>query len=292
MDEAAARRRLGNILHTRESMRRVWIAEWWDALRQDAHFTWRSWRRRPAFALAAILVLALGLGASMALFAALDRVLFRPLPYADPDRLVSVGSVTISPDGSVVAAGMAESVTNTFYIQEWDTPPAPFQSVTAMVALVGTRTCEIAEGQPEGLRCDLVEHNFLRVLGARVALGRDFAPEDDVRGAPQVALISHALWVRRFGADPGVVERTLSLERGSSLLQARIVGVLPPDFEMPFETADILLPAQMRPLDPKVPVRHVDDGARTTQAGCDTRSREADAAVPVASDYETAARLP
>ena len=91
VDEAAARRRLGNILHTRESMRRVWIAEWWDALRQDAHFTWRSWRRRPAFALAAILVLALGLGASTALFAALDRVLFRPLPYADPDRLVSVG---------------------------------------------------------------------------------------------------------------------------------------------------------------------------------------------------------
>ena len=82
VDEAAARRRLGNILHTRESMRRVWIAEWWDALRQDAHFTWRSWRRRPGFALAAILVLALGLGASTALFAALDRVLFRPLPYA------------------------------------------------------------------------------------------------------------------------------------------------------------------------------------------------------------------
>ena len=255
VDKAAARRRLGNLLHTRESMRRVWIAEWWDALRQDAWFTWRSWRRRPAFALAAVLVLGLGLGASTALFAALDRVLFRPLPYADPDRLVSVGSVAISPDGSLVAAGMAESVGNTFYVQEWETPPAPFQSVTTMVALVGTRTCEIAEGQQEGLRCDLVEHNFLRVLGARIVLGRDFAAEDDVRGAPQVALISHALWVRRFGADPGVVERTLSLERGSSLLQARIVGVLPPDFEMPFETADILLPAQMRPLDPKSPFR-------------------------------------
>src|SRR5688572_10619177 len=63
VDEAAARRRLGNLLHTRESMRRVWIAEWWDALRQDAHFTWRSWRRRPVFALSAILVLGLGLGA-------------------------------------------------------------------------------------------------------------------------------------------------------------------------------------------------------------------------------------
>ena len=239
VDETAARRRLGNILHTRESMRRVWIAEWWDALRQDAHYTWRSWRRHPGFALGAILVLALGLGASTALFAALDRVLFRPLPYADPDRLVSVGSVVISPDGSQVAAGVAESITDTFYVQEWETPPAPFQSVTTMAALVsGARTCEIAEGQQEGLRCELVERNFLRVLGARIALGRDFAAEDDVRGAPPVALISHALWVRRFGADPEVVDRTVRLERGSSLLQARIVGVLPPDFEMPFETAD------------------------------------------------------
>ena len=254
VDETAARRRLGNILHTRESMRRVWIAEWWDALRQDAHYTWRSWRRHPGFALGAILVLALGLGASTALFAALDRVLFRPLPYADPDRLVSVGSVAFSPDGSQVAAGVAESITDRFYVQEWETPPAPFQSVTTMAALSsGARTCEIAEGQQEGLRCELVERNFLRVLGARIALGRDFAAEDDVRGAPPVALISHALWVRRFGADPAVVDRTVRLERASSLLQARIVGVLPPDFEMPFETADILLPAQMRPLDPKSP---------------------------------------
>ena len=79
------------MLQTREAMRRVWIAAWWDALLQDAHYTWRSWRRHPGFALGAILVLALGLGSSTALFAALDRVLFRPLPYADPDRLVSVG---------------------------------------------------------------------------------------------------------------------------------------------------------------------------------------------------------
>jgi hypothetical protein len=76
VDEAAARRRLGNTLGTREAMRRVWIAEWWDALRQDARFTWRSWRRQPGFAVSAILVLALGLGASTALFAALDRVLW------------------------------------------------------------------------------------------------------------------------------------------------------------------------------------------------------------------------
>jgi predicted permease len=249
VDEAAARRRLGNLLHTRESMRRVWIAEWWDALRQDAWFTWRSWRRHPGFAAGAILVLALGLGASTALFAALDRVLFRPLPYPDPDRLVSVGRITVP----LAFPSQTEIVSDRFYVQEWKTPPAPFQSVTAMMALVGPRTCEIAEGQQEGLRCDQVEHNFLRVLGVRVALGRDLAPEDDVRGAPPVAIISHRLWVSRFGSDPDAINRTLPLERASSLLQARVIGVLPSGFEMPFETADILLPAQLGPVDPKSP---------------------------------------
>jgi predicted permease len=248
VDDRAARRRLGNTLQTREAMRRVWIAQWLDALRQDAWFTWRSWRRQPGFALGAILVLALGLGASTALFAALDRVLFRPLPYADPDRLVAVGRITVP----LAFEGQTESLIDSFYVQEWDTPPAPFQSVTA---LSGMQTCQIAGDQPERLWCRSVEHNLLRVLGERVALGRDFASEDDVRGSPPVALISHALWVRRFGADPRVVERTLSLERGSSLLQARIIGVLPPAFEMPLDTADILLPAHLRPLDPKAVFR-------------------------------------
>jgi predicted permease len=249
VDEAAARRRLGNTLQTREAMRRVWIAQWWDELRQDTSFTWSSWRRQPGFAVAAILVLALGLGASTAVFAALDRVLFRPLPYTDPDRLVSVGALVYR-GGSPAFEGISESLTSTFYVQEWDTLPGPFQSATAMAALVGLLTCEFAEGEPEGLRCDLVEHNFLRVLGVRVALGRDFEPGDDVRGAPPVALISHTLWVRRFGADPGVVDRMLSLERASALLRVRIIGVLPPDFEMPLESGDVLLPAHLRPIDP------------------------------------------
>ena len=243
VDEGAARRRLGNMLRTRESMRRVWIAEWWDALRQDAWFTWRSWWRHPGFALGAILVLALGLGASTALFAALDRVLFRPLPYADPDRLVSVGRINVP----LVYEGQTETLIDSFYAQEWETSPPPFQSVTTILG--GAGQCQIAEDRPEDLRCLRVEHNLLPVLGVRVAIGRDFAPADDVRGTPPVALISHALWVRRFGADPRVVDRTLNLDRGQSLLQARIIGVLPPGFEAPLEAAEILLPAQMRPVD-------------------------------------------
>jgi predicted permease len=256
VDHAAARRRLGNTLQTREAMRRVWIAEWWDALKQDARFTWRSWRRQPGFALGAILVLALGLGASTALFAALDRVLFRPLPYADPDRLVSVGLLITPPGGSPFLRMQDRS-----YVQVWDTTPAPFDSVSATS---GTGRCNIADGQPDQLLCGIVEYNFLRVLGVRVALGRDFVPEDDVRGAPRVALISHGLWVRRYGADPRVVGRTLNLESSTEpAQQVPIIGVLPRDFEMPLGTADILLPFQLRPLDPAQTFnRHITTFAR------------------------------
>jgi len=247
VDDASARRRLGNALRTRERMRRVWVAEWWDTLGQDARFTLRSWRRKPGFALGAILVLALGLGASTSLFAALDRVLFRPLPYSAPDRLVSVGLLDAAP-GSFLER--TEAMIDKGYVQVWNTTPPPFEAVTAL----NTATCDIAEEQPEQVRCGAVESNFLRVLGVQVGVGRDFLPEDDVRGATPAALISHGLWVRRYGADQSVLGRTLSLESGTRPVQrVPIVGVLPPDFEMPVEEADILLPLQLRPLDPDLP---------------------------------------
>ena len=251
VDEAAARRRLGNVLHTREAMRRVWIAQWWDALRQDAHYTWRSWRRRPAFALAAVFVLALGLGSSTALFAALDRVLFRPLPYAAPDRLVSVGVLSGIPSPISGQADSIETMLDKPYVQLWNHAPAPFESVTAMGAI---NQCTIGEAEPAEVACARVDNTFLRVLGVTVADGRDFTPEDDVRGAPLVAVISYALWRSRYGGDPAAVGRTLSLDSTNApVRRVPIVGVLPANFEMPIGTADILLPMQMRPLDMNQP---------------------------------------
>src|SRR5262245_6355816 len=178
VNEAAARRRLGNVLQTREAMRCVWIAEWWDALRQDAHYTGRSWQRHPGFALGAILVLALGLGAATALFAALDRVLFRPFPYAEPDRLVSVGVLSGIPSPISGQADSIETMLDKPYVQLWNPPPAPFESVTAMGAL---NPCTIGEAEPAEVTCARVDNTFLRVLGVTVAEGRDFTPEDDVR---------------------------------------------------------------------------------------------------------------
>jgi predicted permease len=130
--------------------------------------------------------------------------------------------------------------------------------VTAMSDVVGldgnrqlSRDCDIGDAQPERVQSASVDGNFLGVLGVRVAMGRDFAPEENVRGTPPVALISHGLWVRRYGADPQAIGRTLSLDSVNALAQrVPIVGILPADFEMPLGTADILLPMQIRPAQP------------------------------------------
>ena len=158
-----------------------------DAVAQDARYTWRTWRRNPSFALAAILVLALGLGASTALFSALDRILFRSLPYPDPDRLVSVGLMA--------PLDTTEFMLGSDYMQLWRETPAPFESVTTITA--GSAACDLTEDRPERLGCLSVESNLLRVFGVRVAAGRDFLAEDGTPGAPRVALIRHGLWMRR-----------------------------------------------------------------------------------------------
>src|SRR5690349_13376405 len=126
VDEIAARRRFGNTLQTQEEMRRVWIAQFWDTLAQDAHFTWRSWRRNPGFVLAAMLVLTLGLGSSTALFSVLDRILFRSLPYPEANRLVSVGMVFGGSSNETMPAPQ--------YLGMWRPAPAPFESVTSILS--------------------------------------------------------------------------------------------------------------------------------------------------------------
>ena len=231
-DERAARNRLGNFLRTQEEMRGVWYPEFWGGLVQDTRFTCRTWLRNPGFALAAVSALALGLGAATGLFSMVDRILFRTLPYPDSDRLVSTGlkapldanEFMLSPD----------------YVQLWRETPAPFESVTTVTA--GTTACDLTETRPERLTCAAVESNLLRVLGLRVVAGRDFRPEDDRPGGPRVALITHGLWLRRFGGDRQVQGGRLVLDGE----QVEVAGVLPRDFELPTLSAvDVLLPQQL-----------------------------------------------
>ena len=235
--QAAARRQVGNTTQVREEVRRMSTVSFLAETLQDVRFSLRTIRRNPGFALATVLVLALGLGASTAMFSALDRMLFRPLPYADADRLVNIGMIDRNAEPPVVLFPERE------YRERWKPAPEPFAAVTT--ASGHMRICDVTERNPEFLPCTSVESNFLQTFGVRPILGRDFTPEDDVRGAPPVALISQEVWTRRFGADPDAIGRTIDLN-GSPV---RVVGVLPAGFAMPTgEVPGILEPLRNYPL--------------------------------------------
>src|ERR1041384_8395880 len=125
------------MLQSKEGMR-VGISSIADTLSQDARFTWRSWRHNPGFSLSAMLLLALGLGTSAALFSVLDRILFRPLPYPESDRLVSTG--LMAPLDS------NEFMLGADYAQLWRPAPSPFESVTTITA--GSTACDLTEDRP------------------------------------------------------------------------------------------------------------------------------------------------
>src|SRR5207249_135942 len=130
------------------------------------------------------------------------------------------------------------------YFQFWQPPPEPFQSVTSILGR--DRPCDLTEERPERLSCALVESNFLDVLGVHVSLGRNFTAEEDWKGSPPAAIISHALWQRRLGGDPRAAGKMLEID--GKLV--RIVGVLPPGFESPLGEPDVFMPQQLRPVDP------------------------------------------
>ncbi len=188
-------------------------------------------RRNPAYTLTAIVAAAIGIGASAAVFSAVDRILFRPLPYRDEARLVSVGMLAPLDSTEFLLADA--------YI-DLRRHPGPFAAVSAFQA--GASACDLTEASPLRLDCMRVEANFLDTLGVRPIAGRTFNREEDLPNGPRVALISYGLWRGRFGGDPRVAGRTLWLDGATTV----VVGVLPPDFLMPTLThADILLPLNL-----------------------------------------------
>jgi putative ABC transport system permease protein len=240
---AAARRKIGNTTQVIEEAHRMNTISFLEEALDNVRYSLRTFRQNPGFALTAVLVLALGLGASTAMFSALDRILFRPLPYADADRLVNLGWT--------MAFGAAPGQTRTVlasrgYRERWQPAPEPFTAVTTMVSNIDT--CDVTEQQPERLRCVKVESNFLQTLGVRPAVGRDFTAEDDARGTQPVAIISHEVWTRRFRADSNAIGKTIELN-GKPI---PVVGVLSAAFVMPGGEADLLLPEQIYPHAPGV----------------------------------------
>jgi putative ABC transport system permease protein len=199
-----------------------------EALRQDLRYGLRMLRRAPGFTAAVVITLALGLGANTAIFTVLDAVLLRPLPYPQPDRLVTVGDAT--PDGLSSNVGFTT-------VSDWRARSRTFEHFALMRSWQPTL---VVNGEAERLPAVRVSWNYFAMMGVRPALGRDFTADEDRPDHWRVVLLSDALWRRRFGGDPSVVGRAIVMNDR----EYRVIGVLPPTFE-PLDAARYYAPAEL-----------------------------------------------
>ena len=189
----------------------------WNDLRHAA----RALRREPAFAVLAILTVALGIGANTAIFSIVNGVLLRPLPYAEPDRLVALREVM--PAMAQIYPTLPASAR---HFVEWRQRTKSFERLSAVDQSTATLT---SGGEPERIDVLRTSADLFRTLGVRAARGRTFLEGEDQPGREGVALLSDSLWRRRFGADPRVVGRTILLNSRPTV----VVGVMPAEFQSP-----------------------------------------------------------
>jgi predicted permease len=234
----------GSVDATREGCEQQRPGWWTGILAQDFRYALRGVLRNPAFSIAVVLTLMLGIGSSSAVFTVIDKILFRPLPYHDGDKLVSVGLVApIEPQEFMLGGS--------YY--EWQDNQKPF---VAMTSETGVEPCDLNEVNAVRLDCGSVEQNFLPTLGITPVVGRNFLPGEDRPKTSKVALISYALWRNRFHRDPSIAGRFIHINGKPT----EIVGVLPQNFEMPrLQAADVLMPealdvAAQRRADPGRPM--------------------------------------
>ena len=191
-----------------------------EAIGQDARYAVRTLRKNPAFAVTAILMVALAIGGNTAMFTVIRAVLLKPLEYPHPDQLVNMS-------GGATPARFAEM-------------GATARSFTGLGAFTNQENLTLAGGgEPEVLHGVRVSASFLAILGVNPVLGRSFLPQEDSAGGAPVAMVSAELWRRRFGADPQIVGKTVNLEA----TPYTIIGVLPPHFQFPFPGVDVWLTA-------------------------------------------------
>jgi putative ABC transport system permease protein len=219
----AARMEAGGIEQVKEEVRDVRAGVLLDTFLQDLRYAARTLVKNPGFTLVAVLTLALGIGANTAIFSVLYGVLLRPLPYPDAGRLVGLSDVYLGNRGE-------RAITyREFRLLQTDSGALERSAVWTSVGL--NLFAGGAAERVDGLR---VSEDYFRVLGVGMALGRDFVADEDQPGGPNVAVLSHGLWERRFGADRSIVGRPVSIDGAPYT----VVGVLPATFR-PLEPADV-----------------------------------------------------
>ncbi|MGE0704606.1 MAG: ADOP family duplicated permease [Vicinamibacterales bacterium] len=209
---------------------------WLTGLAHDVRYAVRSLRRTPGFAVAAILTLALGIGANTAIFSVIRAVLLRPLPYADADRLVRLSEQWPNFSGP-------RPVSMRNYL-DWAAQNTAFEQMVA----VSWGDVTVGDGaQPVYVTGSLVSPAYFDVFGLRAALGRTFAANDGEPASERVVVISHRLWVSQFGADPAVLGRAVRLDRQIHT----IVGVMPPQTGLEFFEIQLWRPLTFDVLPPR-----------------------------------------
>ncbi|HKQ18814.1 MAG TPA: ABC transporter permease, partial [Candidatus Eisenbacteria bacterium] len=227
----AAGRDLGSMIAHREAGWEAFGWTWLEQLGQDVRYGWRVLLRDRGFTVITILILALGIGASTALFAAINGVLLRPLPYRQPDRLVAAWES--NPNKLGARAGTSASA-----FTAWAERSRTFDGFAAYRPWGFDLT---GAANPERVQGARVSGNLFSLLGAPPLLGRALVPEDGLPGRPKVTLLSEEFWQRRFGADAGILGASLVLNGDSYT----VVGVLPRGFTLP--KAELWVPLTFAP---------------------------------------------
>jgi predicted permease len=192
-----------------------------DSILQDLRYTFRTLRRDPVFTTFAVLIVGLGIGASATVFSVVDALLLRPLPFHEPERLVWIANHDTS--------GLSGQTTQVGHLLDLRERNQSFSDLAAYFAFYGVGdNLLIGRGEPERLSGVPVSENFFQLLGIQPQLGRLFTAEECKWHGPKAVLLSHGLWARRFGSDPAIVGRTLTINDDP----VTVAGVLPASFDL------------------------------------------------------------
>jgi putative ABC transport system permease protein len=229
---AAARRSFGSVAQVKDACRDSWGVRAIDALWQDLRYAVRGLRQYPSYTLVVLFTLALGIGATTAIFSVVDAVLLRSLPYAHGDRLVEIRQR--QPGAGLDQMGVSA--------KEMDDYRRQTPSLDALVEYHQMAFNLLGRGDASRVQTGVVSYNFFDVIGVTPILGRSFRAEDDAKDAPAVLILSYAYWQRALGGDPAVVGRTFEMNDKVHT----VVGVLPAVPQYP-EDNDVYMPVSACP---------------------------------------------
>ena len=191
----------------------------------NLRYTFRRLKNNPGFTIVAVLTLTLGIGANAAMFSIINAVLLRPLPYSNPERLVTLSEHW--PQFPILSVSYLN-------YKDWRDQSHSFEAVgavrNAVMTLTGAAEAELVPSQN-------LSANVFDLLGTKPELGRSFTADEDKPGAPNVVLISHSLWQRRFSSAPSVLGQAITLDNQSY----SIIGVVPPGFEVLQQSPDVIV---------------------------------------------------